>query len=100
MGDTPLAVGAEILAELFMERGIAVDAVENAIRHGNDLLLVHSNALDAIIGMLGEEVAPRALLVRMSTRNSHDDQQKNACTSAAVMESWPQPAHKVDMPPS
>jgi hypothetical protein len=25
---------------------------------------------------------------------------KNACTIAAVIESWPQPAHSVDMPPS
>jgi len=50
------------------------DAIEDAVRHGNDFLFVHGNALDAVSGMLGKKVASCSLLVWMSARNSYNDE--------------------------
>ena len=64
----------EILAKLLVECRISRDAIEDAIRHGYDLLLVQGDALDAVSRMLGEEVGACAQL-RLDARGEQSQLQ-------------------------
>lgn len=79
VGDTPLPVRVKILANLLVERGITGCAIENAIGHGDNLLLVHGYAVDGVCRILGEEVASCAALVWVTPWDSHTDEQKDCC---------------------
>ena len=54
------------------------------------------DALKKYAGVFDEQPMPLIFATLCGGMSSS----KNACTIAAVIESWPQPAHSVDIPPS
>lgn len=65
----------KILSELFVKRAVVGNAVEDAVAHGNNFPLVQYYALNAVGGMLSEEVAARPLLIWMPARNGDNHKQ-------------------------